>query len=97
MLPYDKDYLKKEMVKVDQAIKYAKIKKKDTFIMFQYLLCLGIIFFSIASANEYWVNCPNCEHVIEMEVKSGTWSCSKCDYKNDNRIRYCGVCGAERQ
>jgi hypothetical protein len=47
--------------------------------------------------------CPHCENSIELEiaceVKPGYWKCPKkgCGYYNLNQIRYCALCGSERQ
>jgi len=111
MLPYDKFWLQHEMHNIESQTKIDKIHKKDTVIMFQWLCCLLLLFFSVASAQDFIIVCPHCSEVMEceikqadyydyeMKVKSGTWTCpnSSCRHKNDNRIRYCGMCGAERQ
>jgi hypothetical protein len=111
MLPYDKFWLEHEMFRVEAAIKSDKSKKKDTVLMFQWLCCLLLLFFSVASAQDFIIVCPHCtecveceikydnEYDYEMKVKCGTWKCPKrnCGYENDNRIRYCGMCGAERK
>jgi hypothetical protein len=111
MLPYDKLWLEHEMYRVEASIKNDKLKKKDTTIMFQWLFCLLLLFVSFASAQDVFFTCPYCRCVIEaeikdyshddynMKVKSGTWVCPKkgCGYENDNRIRYCGMCGTERK
>ena len=111
MLPYDKFWLDNETHRVEMSIKDCKKNKKDTVIMFQMLCCLFVLFFSIASAQDFIIVCPHCTEVMEcqinqsdyydyeMKVKEGTWICPKknCGYENDNRIRYCGMCGSERQ
>lgn len=110
MLPYDKYWLQHEMHEIEAQIKIDKIKKKDTKIMFQWLCCLLLLFVSVANAQDVFFMCPHCRCVVEaeikdpsydneMKVKSGTWICPKknCGYENDNRIRYCGMCGAERK
>lgn len=111
MLPYDKYWLQHEMHRIEAQIKCDKKNKKDTSIMFQWMTCLLLLFVSLASAQEFSIICPYCREIIEfdieydgqydneMKVKSGTWICPKatCGYENDNRIRYCGMCGTERQ
>jgi hypothetical protein len=111
MLPYDKFWLQNEMFRIEAAIKNDKLKKKDTVLMFQWLCCLSLLFVSVASAQDFVIICPHCFECMkceikqadyydyEMKVKSGTWVCPKknCGYENDNRIRYCGMCGAERK
>lgn len=111
MLPYNKFWLQNEMHEIEAQTKKDKLKKRDTRIMFQWLCCLLLFFVSVASAQDVFFICPCCRCVIEaeikdhdfdnynMKVKEGTWICPKktCRYKNDNRIRYCGMCGTERQ
>jgi primosomal protein N' len=96
MLPYDKYYLQHEINEIERSIKHAKLKKKDTVIMVKFICCFSLIFFAAASSDETWIKCPHCDELIEMAVKPGKWSCPDCGYNNDNRIRYCGMCGAER-
>lgn len=111
MLPYNKFWLQHEMHEIESQTKRDKIHKKDTKIMFQWIVCLLLLFVSVASAQDFVIVCPHCREVMEcdikydgeydyqMKVKSGTWRCPKstCGYENDNRIRYCGMCGTERQ
>jgi hypothetical protein len=56
-----------------------------------------LTFFAALSANEQYLLSPHSNEKIELDVKPGQWECPKCRYKNDSRIRYCGMCGAERQ
>src|SRR5216684_1219624 len=99
MLPYDKHYLEHEIHLVEAQIKKQRLQKRDTIVMFQWLCCLLLFLFAGLSAHEEKIYCPYCDEIIELEVKQGTWTCPKksCGYENDNRIRYCGMCGGERQ
>ncbi len=112
MLPYDKYWLQHEMHLVEAQIKCDKKNKKDTTIMLQWMTCLLLLFVSVANAQDIYFYCPYCKCMLQaeikdgsfrdeydMKVKTGTWICPKasCGYENDNRIRYCGMCGAERQ
>lgn len=111
MLPYNKYWLQQEMHLIEAQSKNDRIKKKDTRIMVQWLVCLLLLFFSVANAQEFTIICPCCRAIMQCEVKhtddydydmavkSGTWTCPKstCRYENDNRIRYCALCGTERQ
>lgn len=95
MLPYDKYWLEHEMYKIKYQSDYDKRKKKDTYIMIKYLVCLSLIFVAALSAEHAKIRCPHCEQEIKIAVKPGKWKC-RCGYENDNRIRYCGLCGSER-
>lgn len=112
MLPYNKFWLQHEMHEIESQTKRDKIHKKDTKIMFQWMTCLLLLFVSVASAQDIYFFCPYCKCMLqaeikdasfrdeyEVKVKDGTWRCPKstCGYENDNRIRYCGMCGTERQ
>ena len=111
MLPYDKDWLQKEVYQLEAQVKKDKSQKKDTTIMFQWISYLLLFFFSVASAQDFIIVCPHCREVMEckitqcdhcdyeLKVKPGEWTCPnpKCRYKNDNRMRYCSLCGSERQ
>ena len=97
MLPYDKYWLSKEQHMIEKAIKYTKEKRKDNKIMIQWLCIMFLLIVASLSSSEDMCSCPHCAQPIEVEVKKGEWECPKCQYKNDNRIRYCGMCGAERQ
>lgn len=95
MLPYDKYWLEHEILKIKHQSEYDKRKKRDGYIMAKYLICLGLVFFAALSADNFQFTCPHCKEEIEMAVKPGTWKCS-CGYENDNRMRYCSLCGSER-
>lgn len=105
MLPYDKDWLENEMHLIEAQTKKDKRKKKDTEIMRSCLFCLFVFFVSVANAKDHiWlrqtlrpIDDVKCDQFLE--VKKGTWKCPnpKCRYVNDNRIRYCPLCGSERQ
>jgi hypothetical protein len=111
MLPYDKYWLQHEIHEIEAQTKKDKLNKKDSRIMFQWLGCLLLLLFSTLGAQDFVIVCPHCHEVMEceinqadyydyeMKVKEGTWKCPKksCGYENDNRIRYCGMCGAERK
>jgi rubrerythrin len=110
MLPYNKHWLEHEMHLIEAQTKKDKRQKKDTEIMCGWLLCISVFFVSVASAHDVFI-CRSCipssrqMQAIEdvnghnLEVKKGTWRCPnpKCRYINDNRIRYCPLCGSERQ
>ncbi len=107
MLPYDKYWLQHEMHHIEAQAKCDKKNKRDTVIMFQWLCCLLLVLVSVVSAQDVFFSCPYCNCIVEaeikddhdMKVKSGKWKCPKkgCNYENDNRIRYCAMCGSERQ
>jgi hypothetical protein len=102
MITYDKHWLNKEISSLKKTIKSDKENKADTKIMFYYLLISCCCFFAGISAQQCII-CPHCDNnidvLVEGTVKSGSWTCPRkgCGYVNDNRIRYCSMCGSERQ
>lgn len=107
MLPYDKYWLQHEMHLIESQMKKDKLNRMNNLIMCKWVCCLLLLFVSIASAHDVFVMCPHCDNYVQLrvidentcnvKVKDGQWKCPRCNYMNDNRIRYCGLCGAERQ
>jgi hypothetical protein len=97
---YDKNWLTKEINILKKTEKYDKKNKNDSKIMLKFIFVLGLIACAGLSANENFT-CPHCYESLEVhaEVRPGKWKCPKksCGYENDNRIRYCALCGSERQ
>lgn len=102
MIIYDKNWLDKEIGYLKKTFREDKKNKADTKIMVYYLFISCCLFFAGVSAQHHVV-CPHCENdinvIVESTVKPGTWICPKknCGYENDNRMRYCSMCGSERQ
>ena len=98
MLPYDKFWINKEQKAIEKTIKKNK-KKTDNYLLFKYLIVLGICTTAYLSSDEITFSCPYCNNDMEIhaEVRKGNWECPKCGYLNDNRMRYCSTCGYENQ
>lgn len=98
---YNKNWLTHEMFLINQSVKqHEKSKhkhKEDTIFMIKFLVLIGIVLSGYLVANETYLRCPHCEEVIELKVKPGKWVCPSCGYENMNEIRYCPLCGSERQ
>lgn len=102
MIIYDKNWLDKEISILKSTIKKDKRQESDTKIMFKCLLFCFFIGTAALSADPSII-CPHCSNSFEIEIESvvkpGTWKCpnKNCGYQNDNRMRYCSICGTERQ
>ncbi len=112
MFPHNREWLiherwlTHEMFLINQAVKQNEKSKnkhrEDGKIMIKFLTLLAFVAAPYLMADyDPWDNtcarCPHCEKEIELKVKPGNWTCPKCGYQNMNEIRYCPLCGSERQ
>jgi ribosomal protein L37AE/L43A len=96
-MEYNQNWLVNEEALIKRAIR--KKKKDDNLIMTKLLMLITLLTCSYLTAEEEYFTCPHCDELVEMSIKAvkkGKWKCPNCDYENDNRIVYCGLCGSDR-
>lgn len=99
---FDKNWLNKEVYYLKRIMRRDKKFKMDNKIMLYFIFVISLVYCAILSGGDNFI-CPHCENSIEIEiqaaVKPGSWKCpnKNCGYENDNRMRYCSLCGSERQ
>ena len=76
-----------------------EVEKKYENSILAKLFCT-IIFvsalFYFQPAESVEIKCPDCHKTVGRWLPD-TWECPSCGYENYNCMRYCSLCGSERQ